>query len=357
MNIYQIKLSGRLIFFLALLGLVLPVLLHNHLIPYENNKTTSDFFNSLEGSEIVNNKIIIPCNEQNNFCEKFQTTNISKQISKVECSKYQFRSNLYEDKSMVISEEVRKLGLDAFRAKLAKQKKEFFFIGYNTGLLNERCIKNSNIFFLYEIFPSLKDFVFNIKKESSFSSAEIINPFIYGETSVSNIAKRFPFNYIFKSLMFLTSFLMILYWYGYFLFFRRLNLLNKNYFFYFGMVAATSLFFHVLFLGTNYNFPYFQEIRKVVLLLFIISELIAEFFLATKIYKNKATLFSKMKNSIINIKILFVYTAVLITLVIIFYLINYNPSSKFNNILEWNYFTFLLFFYFLSSIIWKNKKV
>lgn len=174
---------------------------------------------------------------------------------------------------------------------------------------------------------------------------------------MSNIAKRFPFSYIFKSLMFLTSFLMMLYWYGYFLFFRRLNLFNKNYFFYFGLVSSISLFFHVLFLGSNYNLPYFDEVRKIILLIFIFSELFAEFFLAKKIYSNKDTLFSRMKKSIINLKILFVYTALTLTLVSIVYLINFDTSSKFNNILEWNYFTFLLFFYFLSSIIWKNKKV
>ena len=357
MHIYQIKLSGRLIFYFALLGLVLPILLHNHLTPYENKKSLSEFFNSFEGSEIVNNKIIIPCNEQNNFCEKYKTTNLEKQITATECSKYQFRSSLYEDKSMVINEDILKLGADAFRAKLIKQKKEFFFIGYNLGLLNERCLKNSNIFFLYEIFPNLKNFYFNIKKETSFSSGEIINPFIYGETSVSNIAKRFPFNYIFKSFMFLTSFLMVLYWCKYFLFFRALNLFNKNYFFYFGLVSSISLFFHVLFLGSNYNLPYFDEVRKIILLIFIFSELFAEFFLAKKIYNNKEVLFSRMKNSIINLKILFVYTALTVTLVSIVYIINFNTSSEFNNILEWNYFTFLLFFYLLSSVIWKNRKI
>ena len=44
-----------------------------------------------------------------------------------------------------------------------------------------------------------------------------------------------------------------------------------------------------------------------------------------------------------------------ITSISLGYMILFDPTHRFNNILEWNYFCFLLFFYFLSSIIWKNK--
>ena len=39
-----------------------------------------------------------------------------------------------------------------------------------------------------------------------------INPFLYGETSISNIAKRYPVNYFFKTLIFILSITLFLYW-------------------------------------------------------------------------------------------------------------------------------------------------
>ena len=55
------------------------------------------------------------------------------------------------------------------------------------------------------------------------------------------------------------------------------------------------------------------------------------------------------------IKMIFVYTLIAMTSISLGYMIFFDPTQAFNNILEWNYFCFLLFFYFLSSIIWKNK--
>ena len=61
-----------------------------------------------------------------------------------------------------------------------------------------------------------------------------------------------------------------------------------------------------------------------------------------------------MKKSIILSKIIFVYVAVLITIISLTYMALFDPTYKFNNILEWNYFIFLIFFYALSVVIWKK---
>ena len=61
-----------------------------------------------------------------------------------------------------------------------------------------------------------------------------------------------------------------------------------------------------------------------------------------------------MKKSIILSKIIFVYVAVLITITSLAYMALFDPTYKFNNILEWNYFVFLIFFYALSAVIWKK---
>ena len=123
----------------------------------------------------------------------------------------------------------------------------------------------------------------------------------------------------------------------------------------FGIISSVLLFLHVLFLGANYEIPNFQKIRKVIMTSFIFSEILAEFFLASKIYRLRSNLLEKMRKKVILTKMIFVYTLITMTSISLGYMILFDPSQAFNNILEWNYFCFLLFFYFLSSIIWKNK--
>ena len=37
-----------------------------------------------------------------------------------------------------------------------------------------------------------------------------VNPFIYGETSISNIVKRFPINYFFKPILYISGIMISL---------------------------------------------------------------------------------------------------------------------------------------------------
>ena len=188
-----------------------------------------------------------------------------------------------------------------------------------------------------------------------FGIAKSVNPFIKGETSISNIVKRYPFNYIFKPLMYITSILMCIYWINYYIFFKKNNLHKNNKFLIFGIMSSVLLFLHVFFLGTNYEIPNFQKIRRAIIVSFIFSEILAEFFLASKIYRLRFNLSNLMREKIILTKMIFVCTLIAITAISLVYMILFDPAETFNNILEWNYFCFLLFFYFLSSIIWKNK--
>ena len=155
--------------------------------------------------------------------------------------------------------------------------------------------------------------------------------------------------------MYITSILMSIYWINYYIFFKKNNLHENNKFLVFGIMASVLLFLHVFFLGTSYEIPNFEKIRRAIIALFILNEILAEFFLANKIYRLRFSLFEKMKQKIILTKMIFVCTLVVITAICLVYMILFNPTHVFNNILEWNYLCFLLFFYFLSSIIWKNK--
>ena len=63
-----------------------------------------------------------------------------------------------------------------------------------------------------------------------------------------------------------------------------------------------------------------------------------------------------MYKKIILAKIKFVSIIVFATSIILFLITIKDMSSNFNNIVEWNYFTFLLVFYLLSAIAWKKDK-
>ena len=85
-------------------------------------------------------------------------------------------------------------------------------------------------------------------------------------------------------------------------------------------------------------------------------EILAEFYLAKKLYNCRNILEQYMYKKIILAKIIFVSIIVFATFIILLLIMIKDMSSNFNNIVEWNYFTFLLVFYLLSAIAWKKDK-
>ena len=159
---------------------------------------------------------------------------------------------------------------------------------------------------------------------------------------------------VFKPLLFISVILMYLYWRSYnYLFFEILNS-RKNKFVFFGIASAILLFFHVLFLGMEIDNKIFKLLRKLIIVFFILSEIIAQFLLSIQLFKNKKNLNNYCNSYIINIKLLFVIMITTISVLVLFILIIYDLPSKVDYILEWNYFAGLLFYYLLSALMWKK---
>ena len=210
---------------------------------------------------------------------------------------------------------------------------------------------------MYKKFPFYFEFLYNLKNhpDTRLGASEKINPFIDGKTSISNIVKRFPVNYIFKPFLFVSVLLMYLYWKNYKYLFNRILNSNKSKFFYFGVASAIFLFFHVLFLGMEIDNKYFKILIKLIIILFILSEIVAQFLLTIQLYKNKKNLVHYCYSFVINIKLLFIFIISIISFFVILLLAVYELSNKIDYILEWNYFAGLLFYYFLSFMMWRNK--
>jgi hypothetical protein len=227
---------------------------------------------------------------------------------------------------------------------------------YVTDKKDEQCIKNDQIYyFFYKYFPPYSYIVDQKIKGINLGTGASVNPFLYGEVSISNLVKRHPINYFFKFFLYIGIILMIMYWYNYNKIFKII--LNKkiNIFYFFGLGSAIFLFFHVYFLGTNSNNEFLKDFRKSVIILFILFEVIAQTFLAMKIYKHKDIFTKYCYKLIVLSKVFFVSFILIFTVCVIIILYNYNVPSNVEYILEWNYFIALLLFYLLSYLMWKKK--
>ncbi len=341
-EIKVIKLVSFLLFVIPIFALLFILSATNHLVSY----SSLDYPNGIQKEQKFK------CNESNNFCRNIP----QKKMKLTECS-LKIYKHIYRKNGVVINNDthpVRMATKDFLDFKIIENDRYDWEV-ILTDENNNECIKFSKIYFLYKSFPKLENLYFYWQAKVDFGIAKSVNPFIKGETSISNIVKRYPFSYIFKPLMYITSILMCIYWINYYIFFKKNNLHENNKFLIFGIMSSVLLFLHVLFLGASYEIPNFQKIRRAIIASFIFSEILAEFFLASKIYRLRHNLFKKMRQKIILIKMIFVCTLLVITAISLGYMILFDPTHAFNNILEWNYFCFLLFFYLLSSIIWKNQ--
>ena len=182
-------------------------------------------------------------------------------------------------------------------------------------------------------------------------------PYFDGGTSISRTARNFPTSLIFKPGMILTSILLIRYW------ILNKELISKfsntnnstiNYFFFFGILSAVCLILHAIFLGINFDNIYYKLFRKLILLSFIVFEILAQCFLVLNLYKKLDKIFDLINKKILNLKLLLISTLILVT-IISAPIVAQDGYTHFKHALEWNYFFGVIFFYFLTFLMWKKQ--
>ena len=227
---------------------------------------------------------------------------------------------------------------------------------------NNRCVKNNKfIYLLFINFNTLEKFFIKAKKNNASGFGKVINPYLYGEVSISRTARYFPGILIFKPLIILSAIFLILYWknnLNLFNEFRNKNILSKfsKKFFYLGVISCIFLILHASFLGLDFDSKLFSKIRKLIIILFIFFEVLAQIFLTTNLIKFKKDIKNYINPLILNIKIVFVSLILFITCLVFILLIWGDLSSSVKHILEWNYFSCLLVYYALSRLLWKKKQ-
>ena len=222
---------------------------------------------------------------------------------------------------------------------------------------NKSCIKNSpTLYKLYTAIPILNSIHVKSHLINAGNISEPSFPYIDGKISISRSVRSYPTAYIFKPLMLISSIIIIFYWLNYFFLFKKIDIKKYNIpslFLIFGIMSGIALAIHTIFLGVDYEYEWYQTFRRIIIILFILNEILAQVFLVRKLIAFKQQMKPYINFPILNLKLIFVILVSIITVISFYLLIFFEMDTSFKHILEWNYFSGLLIFYFLSFVLWK----
>jgi hypothetical protein len=350
-SIKKLRLIALLLFVLPAIAIVGSLIFHNYIVSFNYFKNLDFNFSK----NIPGERIEILCTSENDYCLNLELDRIN---NLDECYANKIDINYLDERGRNYGP-IGSVDESEWLTQIMNYSdgRKLFFRAEITNKLDKNCILNSKSLLFYKIFPLFFEKIYNLKYEQKIilGTTETVNPFIYGETSISNIAKRFPINLIFKSFLYFGAAFMIFYWIYYNKIFNILNNKKKfNFFFLFGILSAIFLLLHVIFLGWKFESDVLTKLRRTYVVFFIFFELLAQSFLIRKLFIIKNSIKNYVNYRFIYLKLYFVLAICFSTFIIIFFLIFYDLTSKIDYILEWNYFVVLLIFYLLSFLMWKK---
>ena len=179
-------------------------------------------------------------------------------------------------------------------------------------------------------------------------------PYIDGSLSISRASRTFPQYLIFKPAMIFTAIIVYFYWVNNNNLVNKLKATNINYKFrIFGILSAIFLAIHSIFLGIKFDIQIYKLMRRVVLLLFIIFEIIAQGILVYHFYKIKNKLESFINKKVLVMKMILVSILASVAILSLPILLN-KGNTHFKHALEWNYFVGVILFYLFSRFFWRR---
>ena len=179
-------------------------------------------------------------------------------------------------------------------------------------------------------------------------------PYLDGSLSISRASRTFPQYLIFKPAMILTAVLLYCYWNNNNKLVNQYKSTNINYKFkIFGILSAVFLAIHSIFLGIKFDIQVYKLLRRVVLLLFIIFEIIAQGILVYHFFKIKNRLAKLIRKRILIFKLVLVSILATVAILSLPVLLN-KDNTHFKHALEWNYFVGVILFYLFSRFFWNR---
>ena len=184
--------------------------------------------------------------------------------------------------------------------------------------------------------------------------SEFSIPYLDGSLSISRASRTFPQYLIFKPSMIITAIILYFYWSSNNKLINKFRATNINYKFKtFGILSALFLAIHSIFLGIKFDIQVYKLMRRVVLLLFIIFEIIAQGMLVYHFFKLKNQLSNFIYKRILFLKAALVTILAAVALLSLPILIN-KGNTHFKHALEWNYFVGVILFYLFTRFLWKR---
>ena len=179
-------------------------------------------------------------------------------------------------------------------------------------------------------------------------------PYLDGSLSISRASRTYPQYLIFKPAMWLTAILLFFYWKNNNNLINRLKNTNLNYKFKtFGILSAVFLAIHSIFLGIKFDIQIYKLMRRVVLLLFIIFEIIAQGMLVYHFFKIKDKISGLINKKVLILKAILVSILAIVAILSLPILLD-KGNTHFKHALEWNYFVGVVLFYLFTRFLWKR---
>ncbi len=179
-------------------------------------------------------------------------------------------------------------------------------------------------------------------------------PYLDGSLSISRASRTFPQYLIFKPAMIITAITLYYYWKNNNNLINKLNSTNFDHKFKtFGILSAIFLAIHSIFLGIKFDIQIYKLMRRVILLLFIIFELIAQGVLVYHLFKIKDKITNLINKKVLILKALLVSILAIVAVLSLPILLD-KGNTHFKHALEWNYFVGVIFFYVLTRFFWRR---
>ena len=179
-------------------------------------------------------------------------------------------------------------------------------------------------------------------------------PYLDGSLSISRASRTFPQYLVFKPAMIITSITLYYYWVNNNNLINNYNFTDITYKFKtFGSVAAVFLAIHSMFLGVKFDIQVYKLFRRVVLLLFIIFEIVAQGILVYHFFKIKMKISKLINKQVLIFKALLVAILTIVAILSIPLLVD-KGNTHFKHALEWNYFVGVILFYLFTRFLWRR---
>lgn len=275
------------------------------------------------------------------------------------CPKYKYSTYDYTiDNQIIKSTEENSALIEGLR----ESNKVKSIVREQGNIKNDRCVKNFKFaYLLLNNFSVLEKFMLIAKEKNISGFGKVKNPYLYGEVSISRTARYFPATLIFKPFIILGAIFLLLYWINNLKLFKELEsrnilVISSRKFFYFGVFSCVFLILHALFLGLDFDSELFRKIRKLIIILFILFEILAQIFLTKILFQLKENLKNYINPLFLKIKIVFVSMILVITFIVFGLLIWGDLDGTHKHVIEWNYFSSLLLYYLLSRLLWRKAQ-